>query len=274
MKDLKGKLALVTGAGSGIGRATAVALAKEGARVVAVDIDPARADEVRSELGERCAMARTVDVSKRDAMRELAAELHAALGPLDVLVNNAGVGHSGGVLDSSLEDWDWVVGVNLWGVVHGCHFFVPRMVERGAGGHVVNVASGFGLVAAPGVAPYCTTKFAVVGLSESLRAELAPHHIGVSAICPGVIATDIISRGRFADESMRGTVAETFRRRGHEPELVARAVVRAIEHDNAVVPVGAEAWFAYVGKRVAPGLTAALGRRVEALTKNGGRARA
>jgi NAD(P)-dependent dehydrogenase (short-subunit alcohol dehydrogenase family) len=274
MKELEGKLALVTGAGSGIGRATAFALAKEGARVVAADVDPARVDQVRRDLGESCAMARTVDVSRRDAMRDLAGEVHAALGPLDVLVNNAGVGHSGGVLDTSLEDWDWVVGVNLWGVVHGCHFFVPKMVERGAGGHVVNVASGFGLVAAPGVAPYCTTKFAVVGLSESLRAELAPHRIGVSVICPGVIATDIISRSRFADESMRARAAETFRRRGRDPQLVARAVLRAIEHDTAVVPVGAEAWLAYVGKRVTPGLTAALGRRVQAMTNRGGRARA
>jgi NAD(P)-dependent dehydrogenase (short-subunit alcohol dehydrogenase family) len=269
MKSLEGKLALVTGAGSGIGRATAIALAEAGARILVVDIDEARVAETRASLGPQCVFAHKVDVSDRDAMRALADEVHAEHGAVDVLVNNAGVGHSGGVLDSSLEDWDWVVGVNLWGVVHGCHFFVPKMVERGGGGHVVNVASGFGLVAAPGVAPYCTTKFAVVGLSESLRAELAAHGIGVSAICPGVIATDIIHRGRFADESMRTQVAETFRRRGHEPELVARAIVRAIKSDTAVVPVGTEAWLGYVGKRVAPGLTTMIGQRIERMAKNG-----
>ena len=157
-------------------------------------------------------------------------------------MNNAGVGHSGGVLDSTIDDWEWVVGVNLWGVVHGCHFFVPRRwSQRGQGGHVVNVASGFGLVAGAGVAPYCTTKFAVVGLSASLRAELAPHRIGVSAVGPGVLDTDNVARGRFADETQREGAVKTFRKRGHPPERVALAVLRAIRRDVAVVPVGPEA---------------------------------
>lgn len=270
MKDnLDGKLALVTGAGSGIGKATALALAEKGARIVAVDIDDARVAEMKTALGARCALARRVDVAKRDQMRDLADAVHREVGPLDVLVNNAGVGHSGGILDSTLEDWDWVVGVNLWGVIHGCHFFVPKMVERGAGGHVANVASAFGLFAGPGVAPYCTTKFAVVGLSESLRAELKPHGIGVSAICPGVIDTDIIARGRFADEGKRANVAETFHRRGHKPEEVASAILRAIARDVAVVPVGTEAWAAWMGKRFAPGLAEIVGRRVEKAARAG-----
>jgi NAD(P)-dependent dehydrogenase (short-subunit alcohol dehydrogenase family) len=270
MKDkLDGKLALVTGAGSGIGKATALALAAKGARIVAVDIDDARVVEMKKELGERCAMARRVDVSKRDEMRALAGDVHRDLGPLDVLVNNAGVGHSGGILDTSLEDWDWIVGVNLWGVIHGCHFFVPKMVERGAGGHVANVASAFGLFAGPGVAPYCTTKFAVVGLSESLRAELRPHGIGVSAICPGLINTDIIARGRFADEGMRAGVADTFQKKGRAPEQVASAILHAIGKNVAVVPVGGEAWAAWMGKRFAPGLTEIVGRRVEKAARAG-----
>ncbi len=269
-KTLDGKVALVTGAGSGIGRATALALAGAGARVVVVDIDEARVAEMKRELGDRCALAKRVDVSKKDEMRTLADEVHDKHGALDVLVNNAGVGHSGGVLDSTLEDWEWVVGVNLWGVVHGCPFFVPKMVARGQGGHVENVASGFGLVAGAGVAPYCTTKFAVVGLSESMRAELAPHGIGVSAVCPGVIDTDIVARGRFADESQRASAVKTFRKRGHPPEQVARAVLRAIRRDVAIVPVGPEAWAAWLGKRFAPGLTALAGRRVERMARNAG----
>jgi NAD(P)-dependent dehydrogenase (short-subunit alcohol dehydrogenase family) len=270
MKDsLEGKLALVTGAGSGIGKATAEALANAGARVVVVDVDEARVDAMAKALGGKCALAKRVDVSKKDDVRALAADVHSACGPLDVLVNNAGVGHSGGVLDSSLEDWEWTIAVNLWGVVYGCHFFVPKMVERGAGGHVVNVASGFGLIAAAGVAPYCTTKFAVVGLSESLRAELAPHGIGVSAICPGVIKTDIISRGRFAQENERSSVAKTFEKRGHPPEMVARAVLRAVRRDEAVVPVGAEAWASWFGKRLAPSVMAHVTRRIEKMAKNG-----
>jgi len=267
--NLDGKLALVTGAGSGIGKATAIALAKEGARAVVVDVDERRLDATRSELGDGCAMAKRVDVSKKDEMRALADDVHTAHGALDVLVNNAGVGHSGGVLDSTLEDWEWTIGVNLWGVVYGCHFFVPRMVERGAGGHVVNVASGFGLMAAAGAAPYCTTKFAVVGLSESMRAELAPHRIGVSAICPGVIDTDIVARGRFADESLREGAKKAFKRHGHPPEMVARAVLRAIRRDVAVVPVGAEAWAGWIGKRLSPTLAAFLAQRVEKIGRSG-----
>jgi len=265
---LEGKLALVTGAGSGIGRATAVALAEKGARVVACDVDAERVDAIASTLGAKCVLGKTVDVSKKDEMRALAGQVHDRLGALDVLVNNAGVGHSGGILDSTLEDWEWVISVNLWGVIHGCHFFVPQMVERGTGGHVINVASGFGLLAAANVAPYCTTKFAVVGLSESLRAELAPHGIGVSAICPGVIATDIVKRGRFADEKMRAGVVDAFHRRGRPPEQVAGAILRAIRGDLAVVPVGAEAWAGWIGKRVSPALTSLVAKRVERAARN------
>jgi NAD(P)-dependent dehydrogenase (short-subunit alcohol dehydrogenase family) len=268
MKDtLEGKLALVTGSGSGIGRATAEALAKAGARVIVVDVDDSRVDATAKALGRACALSKRVDVSKKDEMRALAADVHAACGPLDVLVNNAGVGHSGGVLDSSLEDWEWTIGVNLWGVVYGCHFFVPKMVERGAGGHVVNVASTFGLTAAPRVAPYCTTKFAVVGLSESLRAELAPHKIGVSAICPGLINTDIVKRGRFAHEQERDNAVKQFARHGRNPEQVARAVLRAIRHNDAVVPVGVEAWASWIGKRVAPGVMCAVSQQLEKMTR-------
>ncbi|HEY8088930.1 MAG TPA: SDR family NAD(P)-dependent oxidoreductase [Polyangiaceae bacterium] len=267
--SLQGKLALVTGAGSGIGRATAEALAKEGVRLVVVDVDEARVDAMKRSLGPACVLGKRVDVSKKDEMRALAADVHAGFGALDVLVNNAGVGHSGGVLDSSLEDWEWVVGVNLWGVVHGCHFFVPKMVERGAGGHVVNVASGFGLVASPRVAPYCTTKFAVVGLSESLRAEIAPHGIGVTAICPGVIKTDIVHATRYADETVRDGAVKTFEKRGHPPEMVARAVLRGIRRNEAVVPVGAEAWAAWITKRVSPSVMARVGASIEKRVRNG-----
>jgi NAD(P)-dependent dehydrogenase (short-subunit alcohol dehydrogenase family) len=270
MRDkLQGKLALVTGAGSGIGKATAQALAREGARVVVVDVDEARVGEVQRELGAACVLAKRVDVSRKDEMRALADDVHSALGPLDVLVNNAGVGHSGGVLGSKLEDWEWVIGVNLWGVIHGCHFFAPKMAQSGRGGHIANVASAFGLIAAPGVAPYCTTKFAVVGLSESLRAELAEHGVGVSAICPGVIDTDIIARSRFADEGMRSFVAATFKRRGRSPDQVARAILRGIRGNIAVVPVGGEAWASWIGKRVSPTFTSMVGRRVDMMARGG-----
>jgi NAD(P)-dependent dehydrogenase (short-subunit alcohol dehydrogenase family) len=269
MDKIEGRIALVTGAGSGIGRATAVALASAGARVIAVDVDESRVEAIAAELASRCLLARRVDVSRREQMRDLAREVHERFGALGILVNNAGVAHSGGMLDTPLEDWDWTLAVNLGGVLHGCHFFVPKMVERGEGGHVVNVASMFGLMAPPRVGPYCTAKFAVVGLSESLRAELAPHRIGVSAICPGMIATDIITRARFNDETMRGPSAEQFARRGRAPEVVARAILQAIRRGTAVVPVGGEAWLAYYGKRAAPALTEQIARWGDEITQNG-----
>ncbi len=268
MKDLVGKLALVTGAGSGIGRATALLFAERGARVVAVDVDGARVEAVRAQLGSKCVLARRVDVSQRGEMRALADEVHDSLGVLDVLVNNAGVGHGGGVVETPLTDWDWVLGVNLGGVIHGCHFFVPPMVARGSGGHIVNIASVFGLVAPAGAAPYAAAKFAVVGLSESLRAELLPHGIGVSTICPGLIATDIIERSRFTDETLRPRMAAFFAHRGQSPANVARAIARAIAKNTLMVPVGIGAWFAYLGKRAAPGFWGRLGRELEKRTRS------
>jgi NAD(P)-dependent dehydrogenase (short-subunit alcohol dehydrogenase family) len=268
---IDGRLALVTGAGSGIGRETALALARAGARIAAIDVDDGRVERIAAELGARCALARCVDVAKRAEMQALAAEVHERFGALGILVNNAGVGHSGGLLDTPLEDWDWTLGVNLWGVIHGCHFFVPEMVRRGMRGHVVNISSTFGLLAPPGVCPYSTTKFALIGFSESLRTELAPHGVGVSVICPGLIATDIARSGRYSDESKRAPVTAQFARRGRKPAEVARAIVRAVRRDTALVPVGAEAWLAYAAKRAAPSLVERVVKRVDAAEKSGRR---
>jgi NAD(P)-dependent dehydrogenase (short-subunit alcohol dehydrogenase family) len=162
-----GKLGLVTGAASGIGRATAVALARAGADLVICDVNAAGLEETAGTIRGlgRQTLARTVDVARRDAMEAFAAEVHAAHPAVDILVNNAGVGLGGGLLDTTLEDWDWIVGINVMGVVHGCHFFVPPMVRRGRGGHVVNVSSGAAFAAPSSLVAYAATKFAVFGLS-------------------------------------------------------------------------------------------------------------
>src|SRR5206468_3914460 len=123
-----------------------------------------------------------------------------AIDTVDVLVNNAGVAVGGTFLDTTLDDWDWLLGVNLRGVVHGCYFFIPKMVARGQGGHVVNISSILGIYPAPRVSAYVASKFAVRGLSQSLREELAEHGIGVTAICPGMIATSIVADGRMAGD--------------------------------------------------------------------------
>lgn len=264
MKRLEDRIALVTGAASGIGRATARALSRAGMRLILCDIDERGLADVAAEIGPACLLTRRVDVSQSDEVAAFAAEVHARIPAVDLLVNNAGVGLHGGMLDTPLADWDWVLGVNLWGVIHGCHHFVPQMVRRAQGGHVVNVSSVLGYFAMAQTAGYCASKYAVLGLSEALRAELTPHGIGVSAICPGVIDTGIIAATRFHGTGdaggMRDRVAARYRQRGYGPEKVAEAVVQAVRDNRGVVPVSPEAWALYYVKRFLPGLAVPLSR--------------
>jgi len=263
---IAGKLALVTGAASGIGRATACALARAGADLIVCDVNPDGLEETAAAIRSlgRQALARRVDVARRDAMQAFAAEVHGTHPAVDILVNNAGVGLGGGLLDTPLEDWDWIVPINLWGVIYGCHFFLPAMVARGRGGHVVNVSSAAGFLATAPLLAYATTKFAVFGLSEALRDELVPHGIGVSTICPGIINTPITRsarmRGRLATPAGREALVAGYQRRNYGPERVADAIVKAIVKNRAVAPVSPEAWVMYLLKRFAPRLTARVNR--------------
>jgi NAD(P)-dependent dehydrogenase (short-subunit alcohol dehydrogenase family) len=268
--DLHGKTALVTGAASGIGRATALALARAGADLVLGDLNEvglAETAEAIRGLG-RQVVSHRLDVADREAMRAFAADVGRHCGAVDLLVNNAGVGVGGDFLDTPLEDWDWVISINLMGVVHGCHFLVPPMVARGRGGHVVNIASAAGLVATRELPAYSATKFAVVGLSEALRAELRPHGIGVTAVCPGLIDTPITTssrmRGRAATSEYRSNLVELYRRRAYPPERVAENILRAIAKNRGIAPITPEAWVLYVLKRLSPRLTDAVGRAATA----------
>jgi len=262
---LQDRAVVVTGAGSGIGRATALAFAKEGARIAACDVDNARLETLRGELGDRALLVRKVDVSSRSEMRSFADAVHALVPAADVVVNNAGVGLGGTFLDTSLDDWDWLLGVNLRGVVHGCHFFIPKMVDRGAGGHVVNISSILGIYPAPNVTAYVASKFAVRGLSQSLREELAPHKIGVTAICPGMIATSIVADGRMSGSAgkRKSKVVDTFRDRGAPPTKVADAILDAVRTNPAVRPVGTDAMVIATLQRVAPRALAKLGGAIQ-----------
>jgi NAD(P)-dependent dehydrogenase (short-subunit alcohol dehydrogenase family) len=269
--NLQGRTVLVTGAASGIGSETALLAARRGADLVICDVDDAGLAEVEASaraLG-RSVLARQVDVADRDQMRNFAEAVHAETGPVDLLVNNAGVGLAAGFLDTELEDWDWIVPINLMGVVHGCHFFVPRMVERGAGGHVVNLSSMAGFHATPALVAYTATKFAVLGLSEALREELRPHAIGVTAICPGIINTPITrnarARGVGADPKVRERFIALYQRRNYGPERVARNILKAVERNRAVAPVAAEAWISYAIKRISPRLAGWAARRMAAV---------
>jgi len=252
--DLEGARALVTGAGSGIGRAVAVDLARKGARVVAVDIHADTAEKTAvacREVGVD-AVGETCDVADLDAVRALAARVEADHGPVDVLVNNAGVGMSGRFAAMTADDWRWIRGVNLDGVVHGCHVFGPRMLERGRG-HVVNLASGLAYTPRATEPAYVTTKAAVLALSQCLRADWRSSGVGVTAVCPGIINTPILDGTRFlgAQADHEDRTRSVFRR-GHPPELVAREVVDAIRRDRAVVTSGWEAKLGWWAHRLLP----------------------
>ncbi|MFI9150793.1 SDR family oxidoreductase [Streptomyces sp. NPDC053367] len=264
-----GQLVLVTGAGSGIGRATAFAFAEAGARVIAVDRDAesaARTGELAQLIGAPTAWAETVDVSDAQAMEKLAEKVALEYGVVDVLVNNAGIGLSGSFFDTSPEDWKKVLDVNLWGVIHGCRLFGRQMAERGQGGHIVNTASAAAFQPSRALPAYCTSKAAVLMLSECLRAELAGQGIGVSAICPGLVNTGITSTARFVgvgeeeEKRRQKNTARLYGRRNYPPEKVAQAILRAVVRNEAVVPVTPEARGAHALSRFAPGLLRRLAR--------------
>ncbi|MFD8254703.1 SDR family oxidoreductase [Streptomyces werraensis] len=264
-----GRLVLVTGAGSGIGRATALAFAEAGARVVAVDRDTGAALRTAGEArarGATDAWAETADVADERAVEKLAERVTAAHGVVDVLVNNAGVGLGGAFLDTTTEDWKRVLDVNLWGVIHGCLHFGRRMAERGQGGHIVNVASAAAFQPSRALSAYGASKAAVLMLSESLRAELAERGIGVTAVCPGFVNTGITSTARFAgtdaaeERRRRRKAARLYGLRNYPPEKVAAAVLRAVVRDEAVVPVTPEARAAYALARWLPGVARRVAR--------------
>jgi NAD(P)-dependent dehydrogenase (short-subunit alcohol dehydrogenase family) len=269
--NLTGRTVLVTGAGSGIGRSTALLAARRGADLVICDLNEAGLAETEAEaraLG-REVLARRVDVADRDQMTEFSAAVGESVGAVDLLVNNAGVGLGAKFLDTELEDWDWIVSINLMGVVHGCNLLVPPMVERGSGGHVVNVSSVAGYLASPPLAAYSATKFAVLGLSEALREELHPHGIGVTAICPGLINTPITTssrtRGASADPARMERMRALYERRNYGPDRVARNILKAVDRGRTVAPVSPEAWFSYGLKRISPRLAGWVVRKTTEL---------
>jgi NAD(P)-dependent dehydrogenase (short-subunit alcohol dehydrogenase family) len=252
VESLAGRVAVVTGGGSGIGRALCEAFAGERARVVVADVEPGAAEEVaagiRGRGGEALAVA--TDVSDLAQVQALADRTVAAFGGVHVLCNNAGVVTHGGLEAASHRDWQWVLAVNLWGVIHGVEAFVPRMIAQGEPAHVVNTASMAGLIATQGLGVYNTSKYAVVGLSETLAKDLRPYGIGVTVLCPMGVTTRIREAGRNRPAHLRNereTAAEPVELIGKSlaPEAVAAMVLAAIRanqlyvitHDEGLEPL-------------------------------------
>jgi NAD(P)-dependent dehydrogenase (short-subunit alcohol dehydrogenase family) len=237
--------------------------------VLCVDIDFDAASRTAADIG---GSAFQLDVADAGATQKLAEHVLAEHGVPDVVMANAGIAVAGSFLDTSVEDWQRVFDVNVWGVIHTLRAFVPPLVERGEGGHVVVTASAAGFLPLPSLSAYGTTKAGVLMLAQTLAGELAPDGIGVSAICPGFVHTNITSSARFAGlspdeervQQVRAT--ELYRRRGFGPEKVASAVVAAIRENKTVVPVTAEAKVGAIANRLSPGATravlAAFGRRM------------
>jgi len=268
-RDVRGKLALITGAGAGIGRATAIELARRGAdTVVIVDLDLAAAQDTAAavrEAGARAAAYQT-DVSDESAMNALAAQVNDEHGVVDILVNNAGIGMAGRFLETTPAHWDNILGVNLRGVLNGTRAFATQMVDRGQGGTIINLSSAAAFLPSKSMVAYGTTKAAVLAFSESLRADLADDGITVIAVCPGFVNTNIarstVYAGLSADEQARARhrADAAYRRRNYTPEATAKAIVKAVKSGSPVVPIAAESKVGYAMRRISPSLIRLLAR--------------
>src|SRR5438105_6712514 len=239
MESLKDRTAVVTGGASGIGRALCLAFAGEGARIVVADIDDAGMAKTARGVAKAGSKAITVetDVTKLASVQSLADRAFGEFGRVHVLCNNAGVAVHGSLDSASHRDWRWVLGVNLWGVIHGVEAFVPRMIAQQSEGHVVNTASMAGLIASQGLGVYNTSKYAVVGLSETLVKDLRPYGIGVSVLCPMGVATRIRDSERSRPPALRNEGAAAAAPveligRTLSPEPVAAMVVDAIRRNR------------------------------------------
>ncbi|MGO8906374.1 MAG: SDR family NAD(P)-dependent oxidoreductase [Solirubrobacteraceae bacterium] len=266
--NLSEKVAVVTGGGSGIGRATATLLARHGARVHVADLNGEAAGEVAREIEAAAgsAVAHTLDVSDPDAVESFAASVFAAEGHVDVLNNNAGIGHGGNIEATTIEDWQRVVAVNLLGVAYGVQAFIPRMLDQGRPASVLNTASMAGIVPTAKMAPYCASKFGVVGLSEALNAEVSRRGILVSAICPGIIDTPIVSTGIMRGEvaAIQDRATSYYARRGASAEEVAQAVLKTIVKHKLIVPVPRrQVTLLYLLHRISPRLVQPFARNFE-----------
>ncbi len=255
MSLTKSPRAVVTGAGSGLGRALSLALAKRGSKVLLADIDLTSAEETAQAViaagGQ--ALAQSCDVAKVEDVEKLAELAEAEFGGCDLIANNAGVGVGGPIGDVSLRDWEWVMNINLWGVIYGCHVFGPRF-KRQRSGHILNIASAAGLLCAPDMAPYNVTKAGVVAMSETLCGELAPFSVGVTVVCPTFFKTQIADKSRFTGKSDRlvDAAKKQMERSSVQAGDVASSALEACEKNILYCVPMVDARWGWWLKRLAP----------------------
>lgn len=245
MREFQGKTAFVTGGASGIGFAMAKAFGAAGMNVMLADIEREPLDAAVEELRKRQVKAEGVpcDVAERASIEEAAKATVAAFGKVHVVCNNAGVGAGGAIDTVKPRDWDWIVAVNLMGVVYGVETFLPLIRAHGEGGHFVNTASMAGMISPPGMEPYCATKFAVVAMSEGWAGQLAPENIGVSVLCPGFVRTRIFESSRtrqskFGEAAPAGdepSAGAKLVQAGIDPDIVGACVVEAVRDNDLYI---------------------------------------
>lgn len=254
MKNFAGRVAVITGAASGIGRALSIGLAERGCDLALVDVNEAGLAEVAEvciQAGRNVTTHR-VDVSSRPEMEALPATVESAHQRVDIVINNAGVTVAANLADQSLDDMEWLFGINVWGVVYGCKLFLP-LLQRSDDAYIVNISSMFGLVGIPGQSTYCLSKFGVRGFSEAIAAELTETNIRVMSVHPGGIATNIVRDGRWGDDQEgRSRAMRMFEKRAMPPKEAARQIIRGMERGASRKLITKETVLTDAVKRVIP----------------------